>query len=477
VAKKTFDILSSEYQKMVTNNNDNKNLYMREIEIWSKIKSHPFILQFYGACHVSEYPFIVSEFCSEGTVKSYVNRSGVTTNKKLQIMHDIAIGIYHLHNSKIIHGDLKSDNILITENGTPKICDFGLSVYLSNKPEDKLISTCNITEAVRWKAPELFKGYKLPKPNIIGKISQYTDIFSLGRLYYEIIAQQNPFYEVLYNDEVERRVVNGDFPSRVYSNSSSKNSKNALYSDDMWEILERTWAYDPFERITLLSIAGILDQLKTLGKDEPVVKTREFNKPTEVDSKPSYQPPQTSPPVYTPPISTPGDYYANSSPTVGMPTISMPTVGAPSYSNIPPYMPPIGMPAYNMPPVNMPPYGNNGYGINDYPRYDSYDQYKFNNVNGNGSFMMNNMNPSANQSPIHELRKSVSNANLGSMSNSNSDQVVHELRKTVSNMNFKERSNSLNSAESEPKKASRFNSLEERSPKTSRSSSRKTVRW
>ncbi|OUM58753.1 hypothetical protein PIROE2DRAFT_47685 [Piromyces sp. E2] len=47
-------------------------------------------------------------------------------------MHDIAIGIYHLHNNRIIHGDLKSDNVLITDNGTPKICDFGLSVYLSN---------------------------------------------------------------------------------------------------------------------------------------------------------------------------------------------------------------------------------------------------------------------------------------------------------------------------------------------------------
>jgi len=110
-----------------------KNLYMREIEVWNRIKSHPFILQFYGASHVSQHPFIISEYCSQGTVKSYIHREDVNINQKLQIMHDIAIGIYHLHNNRIIHGDLKSDNVLITDNGTPKICDFGLSVYLSNK--------------------------------------------------------------------------------------------------------------------------------------------------------------------------------------------------------------------------------------------------------------------------------------------------------------------------------------------------------
>ena len=106
---------------------------MREIEIWNKIKSHPFILQFYGASHITQHPFIVSEYCSQGTVKSYLNKKGIQLNKKLQIMHDIALGFYHLHKSKVIHGDIKSDNVLITDNGTPKICDFGLSIYISKK--------------------------------------------------------------------------------------------------------------------------------------------------------------------------------------------------------------------------------------------------------------------------------------------------------------------------------------------------------
>jgi len=73
----------------------------------------------------------------------------------------------------------------------------------------------------------------------IGKISIYSDIFSLGHLYYEIIANNNPFYEITY-DKVENEVINGKYLERV----NPKNSNDILYSDDMWNLLLKTWAYD-----------------------------------------------------------------------------------------------------------------------------------------------------------------------------------------------------------------------------------------
>ncbi len=137
IAKKVFDIESKKYrdenEKTTSFTKNDKNLFIREVEIWNKIKSHPFILQFFGASIVSKHPFIISEYCSKGTVNTYLSNENISTNEKLQIMHDIAIGFYHLHKCKIIHGDIKSDNILITDNGNPKICDFGFSIYQSER--------------------------------------------------------------------------------------------------------------------------------------------------------------------------------------------------------------------------------------------------------------------------------------------------------------------------------------------------------
>lgn len=143
VAKKTLNYETSDYSKEgnIDANEDNnaittlneKEMFLREIEIWSQIKSHPNILQFYGACHISQHPSILSEYCSQGTVKSYTSKKAVSPEQKLQIMHGIITGLYHLHQNNIIHGDIKSDNILITENGKPKICDFGLSVIQTDQ--------------------------------------------------------------------------------------------------------------------------------------------------------------------------------------------------------------------------------------------------------------------------------------------------------------------------------------------------------
>jgi len=101
VAKKVFDIKSDEYEKIlrknINNNNKREFVFIREIEIWNRIKPHPFILHFYGAYHYGRNPFIVSEYCNKGNVRIYTSNDNVTVNEKLQIMHDIAIGLYHLH--------------------------------------------------------------------------------------------------------------------------------------------------------------------------------------------------------------------------------------------------------------------------------------------------------------------------------------------------------------------------------------------
>jgi len=154
---------------------------------------------------------------------------------------------------------------------------------LSNR---KLTTPCKITDAVRWKAPELFPEYKLQNiknyfdnsddmddfesldqindkdySNVIGKISIYSDVFSVGRLFYEIIFQKIPFYDIINEVQVEYMIIHNKYPSK-FKISSSALERNILYSNEMWDILEKTWSYDPFDRISLMTIASLLIQLR-----------------------------------------------------------------------------------------------------------------------------------------------------------------------------------------------------------------------
>jgi len=149
-----------------------------------------------------------------------------------------------------------------------------------------ITTPCKITDAIRWKAPELFPEYKLQNiknyfeksddmddfdsidqindkdySNVIGKISIYSDIFSVGRLFYEIIFQKIPFYDIINEVQVEYMIIHNKYPSK-FKISSSALERNILYSNKMWDILEKTWHYDPFDRISLMTIATLLIQLR-----------------------------------------------------------------------------------------------------------------------------------------------------------------------------------------------------------------------
>ncbi|KIJ50735.1 hypothetical protein M422DRAFT_159283, partial [Sphaerobolus stellatus SS14] len=69
----------------------------------------------------------------------------------------IAKGISYLHENNIIHGDIRGVNILVFEDGTSHVTDFGLSRIL--KESISGLTTSNFAGCTRWMAPELFHEY------------------------------------------------------------------------------------------------------------------------------------------------------------------------------------------------------------------------------------------------------------------------------------------------------------------------------
>jgi serine/threonine protein kinase len=77
------------------------------------------------------------EYCSKGNLRSLM-KEGLTIETIKEVGLQIAKGLLYLHKSKIVHGDLKPENVLLTSSGEVKLCDFGESFKFEEKSRDNM---------------------------------------------------------------------------------------------------------------------------------------------------------------------------------------------------------------------------------------------------------------------------------------------------------------------------------------------------
>lgn len=157
-------------------------VYTREVSILAH-GQNLFLLRLMG--FTTTYPFaIITKYASKGNLYNALHpRIGtpqLSGTQKTIIALGIAYGMHRLHAIQVIHRDIKSLNILLDENGLPKICDFGLSRFVNN-PDSFL--TVDIGTP-HWMAPELFTSHTY---------SNKVDIYSYGILLWELLTGTYPF--------------------------------------------------------------------------------------------------------------------------------------------------------------------------------------------------------------------------------------------------------------------------------------------
>ena len=156
--------------------------FHREIEIM-KIADHPFIAHFFELIETEESYYIIMEFAPGGTLLSKINSKGELQVKDLQrIFSQLASAVHYLQTDlKIVHRDLKLENILFDENDNVRLIDFGLSCKMQTD-EDKFKTLCG---SYPYAAPEIF--HQEPYSNSV-------DVWSLGVCLYAASVGRLPFY-------------------------------------------------------------------------------------------------------------------------------------------------------------------------------------------------------------------------------------------------------------------------------------------
>ncbi|KAL0059506.1 Protein kinase of the Mitotic Exit Network [Marasmius tenuissimus] len=234
-----------------TGNFNKRNLMKQlgnEVLIWRQLR-HPNVHQFLGVTNELFQPSycIVSPWMPNGDVMSYSRERNSSFEVKITMMRELCEGLRYLHehNPPIVHSDIKSMNILVSEEGRCHITDFGLCALEDDSLEGHVSETTSqaiMRGSVPWLAPEL------TNPGCVDTPKQTTrDIYALGCTMYEVFSGSPPFADSKMDVQIILSVLKGLRPMRP-----------AECPHWLWTTIGKSWSENPGSRPTASTIATLL---------------------------------------------------------------------------------------------------------------------------------------------------------------------------------------------------------------------------
>ena len=203
--------------------------------------SHPNVVSVIDAGEDGGYPYIVFEYVEGETLKQRIARVGaLDVQEAIAYAIEIARGLTVAHARKMVHRDIKPQNILIDAEGRAKLTDFGISRQLE---QDGMTATGRVLGTTDYVAPEQAMGQGA---------DPRSDIYSLGVVLYEMLVGQVPFHADSQVG-VAMKHVNEELPD-VQRRRPEVSAAVAL-------VVERATAKKPAERYQ--QIGEMIDDLST----------------------------------------------------------------------------------------------------------------------------------------------------------------------------------------------------------------------
>ena len=222
--------------------------FKQETKQWALL-NHPNIMQLFGIC-TKPYCMIM-KYASQGSLEKLLHSPNLLSwSMRLQLAVDICSAILHLHNNNIIHGNLKSSNVLLStlnERIRAQISDIGIS---HTKPTQM--------SSINWMAPEQINKEKL---------SSKTDIYSLGMILWAIATRSTPYHEK--DQALQTLLIKEGITPEIPTTTPAH----------LTAIIKKCWEKRPANRPTIKSI---LDQLISYLQDEKLTQT--WSTKTDIES-------------------------------------------------------------------------------------------------------------------------------------------------------------------------------------------------
>nr|XP_034569230.1 wall-associated receptor kinase 2-like [Setaria viridis] len=239
--------------------------FVREISFQFKVK-HPNMVRLIGCCLETDVPILVFEFVGKGSLHEVLhgaNKLTLSLPKRLDIAIGSAEALSHMHSHgdyKHVHGDVKSDNILLDDDLNPKVSDFGSSKLLSVKSYARDVAADG--------------NYIDPVYYSTGHFTVKSDVYSFGVVLLELITRKKPRY-----GSSDGNILTIDFKKSIKNHSNAREMYDAeVLSDDnaqshrYMECLDmvgalavRCLSEDADERPTMAEVVDELNQVKSIA--------------------------------------------------------------------------------------------------------------------------------------------------------------------------------------------------------------------
>uniref|UniRef100_A0A8C1Q5C5 Cyclin-G-associated kinase n=1 Tax=Cyprinus carpio TaxID=7962 RepID=A0A8C1Q5C5_CYPCA len=256
-------------KRLLSNEEEKNKTIIQEICFMKKLSGHPNIVQFCSAASISKEEsdtgqaefLILTELCKGQLVdfvKKVEQKGPMSCDTVLKIFYQSCRAVQHMHKQSppVIHRDLKIENLLISHQGTIKLCDFGSATTVAHYPdyswsahkrsmvEDEI--TRNTTPAYR--TPEMIDLYSNYP------INEKQDIWALGCILYLLCFKQHPFEE-----GAKLQIVNGKY------NIPQNDTKYTVFHQLTRSMLK----INPDERLTINELISQLQEIAAARNVNP----------------------------------------------------------------------------------------------------------------------------------------------------------------------------------------------------------------
>jgi len=228
--------------------------FAREIRLMEKL-NHPNIAQIYDSRVDAGLGYCAIELIDGAPLQKYIKDHKISKAELLEIVAQICDGLQHAHENGIVHRDVKPSNIMMTQQGTPKLVDFGLGRNLFRCDTEREASQTMegyVVGTPMYMAPEQARGEN-------DRLDGRADVYAVGIILYVGLVRRHPH-------DMNRKDRSAAINEVAYGDARRPSEVKPGFDPDLEKILMKAIARDPDDRYA--TAAELAKDLRSFAQRE-----------------------------------------------------------------------------------------------------------------------------------------------------------------------------------------------------------------